>query len=262
MKALIVATLVLCVPLAPAEESTNSNVPNDTAQPSPTEQIPEGSFLLDRPSFKTVPLPRPAPPQREKNEMKDFLKEFPLQKFTPAETAEMNQRFKNYDAEKRQQGQFTPGDFSKCAGGKCPFEEAARRCGEDMQRLCSPARLGTTMCGMAVGKMLECMKGNIPGASAGCTGRCGHGKMFVACDNGQMKNCGYQKLSPNDNKCKMPGAVLAYSQSPTTRGRAYGHVEFVCGQGRYCSVYSQPHGRPWPYPVPDACWYPAQGGST
>lgn len=141
--------------------------------------------------------------------------------------------------------------------GSSFFSSAAQECGEAKQKECAPDNFGgRTMCGMAVARMLKCMA-PVVGAREGCTGGCGHGKDFVNCNTGQMEKCGYTKLPPTDSRCKMAGAVLAYAQSPTARGQIYGHVEFVCGNNRFCSVYKDPHDRPWPRYPADSCWYPA-----
>lgn len=140
--------------------------------------------------------------------------------------------------------------------GEMPFEQMARMCGQTKQRECSPSNFGgRTMCGLAVSEMLKCMSPVTSGGS-NCNGACGNGKDFVDCANGQLGHCGYQRLSPNDPRCRMAGAVLSYQTSPTERGQMYGHVEFVCGRNEYCSVYSQPHSQPWPRYPADSCWYP------
>jgi len=141
--------------------------------------------------------------------------------------------------------------------GPLPFEDMAKKCGTEKQAECTPDKMGgRTMCGRAVAKMLECMKTTV-GGSAKCTGRCGNGKDFVNCQNKEMETCGYQKIDdPKDERCRMPGAVLAYTKSPTARGAMYGHVEFVCGRDEYCSVYTKKHERPWPRSPADSCWYP------
>lgn len=206
-----------------------------------------------------IPIPGADPRKQKAKDLEKWRKSFkppiPKQAFqTERDIEHMESDFKNNKSD------FKPGDFSACNGKKCPMEDAAQECGERLQRDCSPSNFGgRTMCGYAVAKMLECMK-TVTGGDVNCTGACGHGKMFVDCKNGQMKKCGYEKVSATDNRCKMPGAVLAYTQSPTTRGAIWGHVEFVCGQGRYCSVYRQVHDKPWPRPVADACWFPVKAG--
>ena len=166
-----------------------------------------------------------------------------------------NDRYYNFDSNSNSSMQAP--SFSWF--GSAPFEQTAKECGEKAQRECSPSNFGgRTMCGYSVAQMMKCMANSInANNSASCTGRCGNGKDFVNCSSGQMQACGYEKVIPaNSEKCAMPGAILAYTQSPTTRGQIYGHVEMVCGRQQYCSVYDQPHNQPWPRPVADACWYP------
>jgi hypothetical protein len=137
------------------------------------------------------------------------------------------------------------------------FSTTAQECGETNQAACTPDHFGgRTMCGRSVAQMIACM-----GKSIGktCLGNCGDGKGFVDCENGQLKACGYEKVAPGDERCKKPGAVLAYQSSPTSRGQKFGHVEFVCGENKYCSVYKSPHTQPWPKAPPDGCWFPASG---
>lgn len=138
-----------------------------------------------------------------------------------------------------------------------PFAISAKECGEANQNQCTPDRLkGKTMCGMAVRLTVKCMS-KVLGHDSGCSGQCGNGKDFVNCSNGELEKCGYKKIIPTTSKeCTLPGAVLAYSKSPTMRGRIYGHVEFVCGKEEYCSIYSKPHKKPWPRETADGCWYP------
>lgn len=153
------------------------------------------------------------------------------------------------------------GDFTAATDGG-PFAQTAKECGEAKQRECSPSNFGgRTMCGLAVAKMIQCMSPSIGGSKA-CGGGCGDGKMFVKCTNGQMGKCGYTSIPPNDPRCKQAGAVLSYEKSPTKRGAKYGHVEFVCGDNKYCSVYSKPHDRPWPRTPADACWFPKSDGGN
>ena len=141
------------------------------------------------------------------------------------------------------------------------FGQTAKECGESKQKSCSPENFGgRTMCGRAVAEMIKCMA-NAVGGKDGCQGGCGNGKDYVNCKNGQMEKCGYTKVSPSDERCKQAGAVLSYAQSPTARGSVYGHVEFVCGNNRYCSVYKEPHDRPWPRYPADACWFPTSGST-
>jgi hypothetical protein len=160
---------------------------------------------------------------------------------------------KQYDDAKKNGtlGEYTPGE------GSTFFSKAAQECGEAKEKECSPANFGgRTMCGLAVAKMIKCMSPVI-GGKDGCVGGCGNGKDYVNCSNGQMEKCGYAKLPPTDNRCKLAGAVLSYTQTPTARGSVYGHVEFLCGNNRFCSVYNEPHDHPWPRYPADACWYPA-----
>ncbi len=147
------------------------------------------------------------------------------------------------------------GDFTAAADSG-PFAQTAKECGESRQARNTPANHGgRTMCGRAVAEMIKCMAPSIGGAS-NCQGNCGNGKDFVRCTNGQMDKCGYAKISPTDERCKQAGAVLSYTKSPTSRGAMYGHVEFVCGANKYCSVYRAPHDRPWPRTPADSCWFP------
>lgn len=217
----------------------------------------------DRISDGSAPLPPPNPYKKQKDKAaeKSLLEMLKRYKAIPSaqDIEEVEEQYqKGYtplnDEEKKRYDNF--------AEGQMPFEQTAKECGEKAQRECSPSNLGgRTMCGMAVAKMIQCM-GPSTNARPGCTGGCGHGKMFVDCTNGQMKKCGYEKVTPvTSEKCQMAGAVLAYTQSPTKRGAKYGHVEFVCGRGKYCSVYRAPHDRPWPRPTPDACWYPSVGAN-
>ncbi len=153
------------------------------------------------------------------------------------------------------------GDFT-AATDSGPFSQTAKECGEAKQRDCAPSKFGgRTMCGLAVAKMIQCMSPSI-GGQKDCGGGCGDGKMFVDCKNGQMAKCGYTKISPTDSRCKQAGAVLSYTKSETKRGKKYGHVEFVCGDNKYCSVYSAPHDQPWPRTPADACWFPKSGGGN
>jgi hypothetical protein len=147
------------------------------------------------------------------------------------------------------------------AEGTTSFTNTAKECGEAKQKSCSPANFGgRTMCGRAVAEMIKCMAPSL-GAGDGCQGGCGNGKDYVNCKNGQMEKCGYAKISPTDPRCNSAGAVLSYAQSPTARGSIYGHVEFVCGNNRFCSVYKEPHDRPWPRYPADTCWFPTTAGA-
>jgi|GEM_PF-5527193 len=187
-----------------------------------------------------------APPNKKRNRVRDD---------DPLAMDEDYERVKNAAAP-NPAGDFTPATDSG------PFAQTARECGESKQRECSPSNFGgRTMCGLAVAKMIKCMSPSI-GGSAGCTGACGHGKNYVDCSNGQMGQCGYTKISPTDPRCKQAGAVLSYRQSPTARGSIYGHVEFVCGDNKYCSVYRATHDRPWPRTPADACWFPKSSNSA
>ena len=152
------------------------------------------------------------------------------------------------------------GESSSGNGGPySQYASDAQKCGEQNQAACTPDKMGgKTMCGRSVAQMLQCM-GKTLGKT--CEGNCGNGKDFVKCENGQMKDCGYEKVdSIDDPRCKKPGAVLAYATSPTARGQKYGHVEFVCGDSKYCSVYTSDHEKPWPKDPPDSCWFPSGGG--
>jgi hypothetical protein len=268
MKRTILVTLVLGSFAATAEDYLMNHV-NGNASGSAGAAQERMANPLPEPWRTQVPLPKSAPKKEDPSQkaFNDIIQQF-NKKFPPPSDSEPPLTEKDYQQMEQSYQQqsntpFTPGDFSACNGKPCPFEQAAKECGEKMQVKCSPANMGgRTMCGMAVAEMLKCMKPHLQGASSGCTGSCGHGKMFVTCANGQMQQCGYEKVSNNDNRCKMPGAVLAYdgSTSTTDRGREFGHVEFVCGQGRYCSVYAQVRSRPWPSTPPHACWYPKSGG--
>lgn len=145
------------------------------------------------------------------------------------------------------------------AAGRSPFLSDAERCGTTCQNNNTPDKHGgNSMCGRSVQEMVQCMSRSL-NSTEGCTGRCGHGKNFVDCESGQLEKCGYEKIKSGlDKRCSMPGAVLAYSKTETDAGKIYGHVEFVCGVQKYCSVYKREHNQPWPRPVADACWYPKQ----
>jgi len=154
---------------------------------------------------------------------------------------------------------FTPAPGPSQADRMSGFMPAAKECGEKAQIECQPSRRGgRTMCGEAVGEAIKCMNERLRLSMAKrCGGHCGNGKEWVNCENGELDACGYKKVSdPDSPECLKPGAVRAYSKSPTTRGQIYGHVEFVCGVQQFCSVYHQPHEKPWPREIPDACWVP------
>ncbi len=153
-------------------------------------------------------------------------------------------------------------ETDKAAANISPFLSDAARCGSTEQDRCSPDKMGgRTMCGMAVRNMVKCMASSSLSTSTTSECNCGGGgKDYVNCENGALDKCGYEKVkSFLDKRCSMPGAVLAYTKGgPSERGQTYGHVEFICGVGEYCSVYRKKHDMPWPRPVPDACWYPKQ----
>ena len=131
----------------------------------------------------------------------------------------------------------------------------AEKCGQTvMATVSSRTASGTAACGTRVGEMAKCM-GN--GMGHPCGGHCGNGKDFVDCADGALTQCGFTKVPANSPDCNMPGAIRSYTKTPTPAGTLYGHVEFVCGQGKYCSVYrSGALDRPWPRDNADGCWYP------
>ena len=172
---------------------------------------------------------------------------------TPKEDPEVEEMNRQYNSGQRDPNANKP---YVPATGESAFANTAKECGEAKQKSCAPSVFGgKTMCGRAVGEMIKCMANTI-GGKDGCQGGCGNGKDFVNCSNGQMEKCGYTKISPTDPRCNSAGAVLSYAQSETTRGKKFGHVEFVCGNNRFCSVYAQTQDHPWPRYPADACWFP------
>jgi hypothetical protein len=198
------------------------------------------------------PPPRPNVSEQAAQTMLEMLKNY--QRTQPNDFLDPEEVEANYNGMTSGTSGFLPATDSG------PFARTAEECGEAKQRECSPSNFGgRTMCGLAVAKMIACMAPSIGGTSA-CNGSCGNGKDFVKCQNGQMEKCGYAKIeNPDDPRCKQSGAVLSYTKSPTARGSIYGHVEFVCGANKYCSVYKGPHDRPWPRSPADACWFPKGG---
>jgi hypothetical protein len=211
------------------------------------------------PTQQVQPAPAAPPPndasQQAVSSMLEMLKNY--QKTRPNGFLDPEEVEKHYGGMASGTSGFTPATDSG------PFARTAQECGEAKQRECSPSNFGgRTMCGLAVAKMIACMAPSIGGTN-GCNGSCGDGKDFVKCQNGQMEKCGYAKIeNPNDPRCKQAGAVLSYTQSPTARGSIYGHVEFVCGDNKYCSVYKDTHDRPWPRSPADACWFPKSSGNA
>jgi hypothetical protein len=159
------------------------------------------------------------------------------------------------------------------------YLKVVEECGKERQKHCIPERTGgKTMCGMAVGDMVACVIKKIGRNSSPCNCGaaeseakcndpakkcCGNGNDYINCDNGALAKCGYARGYGNghgDPKvCDMPGAVRSYKHTPTNRGKIYGHVEFVCGEKKYCSIYHEPLDHSWPRnQKPDACWIPDQ----
>jgi hypothetical protein len=239
MKYVLTMLLVLAPRFAFADRTAESG-------PAPTAAQP------------TLPAVPSTPSQQNPNDtqglqsLMNILKAWDQQN-PPMSEKEIQDIEANYKSGGASGGTF---DSSDLPVGNMPFQGSAESCGKNAQQRCSPSHFGgRTMCGLAVSQMIKCMAANHPG----CTGKCGNGKDFVSCGNGQMVKCGYKKMPPGSTECKMPGAVLAYTHTPTARGSVYGHVEFVCGRNQYCSVYSGPHNRPWPRAPADACWYPVGG---
>jgi hypothetical protein len=263
---ILLATLVLAALAAQADAYLQNHI--NPERPQYLDRLAQPFETGERPPARVAPLPNSDPrkaaqeapaPANLLEALKDYKPLPPEPPMTRRDIREIERSYQNMRNEPYQKG-----DYSKCAAGGCPLEQAAKECGEKAQVDCSPSRMGgRTMCGMSVAQAIACMRNHLPQANKGlCYGKCGHGNMFVNCSSGQMGTCGYEKISSTDNRCKMPGAVLAYSKSPTPRGAIYGHVEFVCGRDKYCSVYRQPLNRPWPRSPPDACWYPKGVGGA
>lgn len=226
--------------------------------PALAEKVGEVATPIQVPVYQMgIGTSVPAAPEQS---MLEVLKALQTQQQRDAAEAK---RYRGLDPEKVErhyQRQGSTKGFEPAADSG-PFAQTAKECGEKAQRECSPSNFGgRTMCGRAVAQMIKCMAPSI-GGDRSCGGSCGHGKDFVKCSNGQMQRCGYTSISPTDPRCRQAGAVLSYTRSPTARGSVYGHVEFVCGDNKYCSVYRQPHDRPWPRAPADACWFPSQNGN-
>lgn len=152
----------------------------------------------------------------------------------------------------------TPPDISSMPVGS--HERTAYECGVKAQKECHPSnRGGDSRCGEAVKIAVSCMSPALTGSK--CDSQCGPGKNWVNC--GKLTACGYTKATnPNDPKCHLPGAIRAYSKTHTPMGAKFGHVEFVCGRGKYCSIYDAPLPRPWPRSNADACYIPTGGSGA
>jgi hypothetical protein len=117
---------------------------------------------------------------------------------------------------------------------------------------------GMTYCGYAVSLMVQCLA-QTRGIDCPMNEPCGDGKDFVKCESKFMDKCGYKKVVPSSSPlCAKAGAVFAYNLTPTLNGSRNGHVEFVCGDKKYCSVYAKPGDKQWPWESADGCWYPKE----
>ena len=117
-----------------------------------------------------------------------------------------------------------------------------------------------TYCGGLVGEAVKCFSQRLGLSMRTCNGHCGNGKDWVNCDNGELKACGFTKLdNPDSPECYKPGAVRAYHSSTTDNGKRYGHVEWVCGENKFCGPYRRnPLDEPYPKKIADACWVRSQ----
>lgn len=187
----------------------------------------------------------------------DVLKNTP--KATPKRTQQEELEYSHKTSIDADKGGMGPNPDFLPATDAGKFSSQAEKCGVTEQKEHGPAKYGgRTMCGRAVAAMVKCMR---TGGSK-CSGGCGHGKDYVNCRTGFLENCGYKKISPTtDPRCKQAGALLAYNKgSNSPRGQTFGHVEFVCGLNKYCSVYKEPNTRPFMGKTPDGCYIPGGDG--
>jgi hypothetical protein len=157
----------------------------------------------------------------------------------------------------------SPPSTADAPKGEAKITALAEKCSQQVMTDI-PAKLptGTAGCGRRVGAMATCMG---TGMGHPCDGNCGDGKSFVNCQG--LTKCGYEQVQANDpkaqEKCTTPGTIRAYTATPTEAGSQFGHVEFVCGVGKYCSVYkSGALDRPWPRDKADGCWIPTAAVSS